>query len=67
MLLGATAIAVPATALADKTISGGFDVGPGGFPCFDRTASHSPVDLTTSTRVPLPILDNTRDEPDGSS
>jgi peptide/nickel transport system substrate-binding protein len=32
MLLGATAIAVPAAALADKTISGGFDVGPGGFP-----------------------------------
>jgi len=31
LLMAATAVTVPATAFADKTITGGFDVGPGGF------------------------------------
>ena len=40
---------------------------PGGLPCFDRTSSQSPVELTTLIRVPRPICEITREEDDGFS
>ena len=40
---------------------------PGGLPCFDRTSSQSPAELTTLIRVPRPICEITREEDDGFS
>jgi len=40
---------------------------PGGLPCLERTSSQSPVDPTTLTLLPFPILPTFREEADGSS
>src|SRR3972149_8112378 len=42
-------------------------INPGGLPCLDLTSSQSPLERTTLMRVPAPICDSTRDDPDGSS
>ena len=40
---------------------------PGGLPCLERTSSQSPVDPTTRTLLPFPMLPTFREEADGSS
>ena len=40
---------------------------PGGLPCLERTSSQSPVDPTTLTLLPFPMLPTFREEADGSS